>query len=196
MTVSSASKLLHRSARSIRLGVACGFTLIELLVVIGIVAVLAAIAFPAFGTMIANNKQTAAINALYNTLNYARNTALTLGTPVKVCPFASVGSTTCGTAWSSGLIVLSAPLSGTATLLKVYQPAASGPTIRTVTVAGVTPAAVTFDTHGVTTTAARFQSCDARGSNFARTTQVLPTGFVQLGVTPGTAVWGGSITCP
>jgi len=174
-----------------------GFTLVELMTVVGIVAVMAAIAFPAFSALLLNNKQSGAINALYNTLNYARNTALTLGTPTEVCPFSAVGSTTCGTSWSTGLIVLSVPGGGTAdTLLKVYQPAPSGPTIRTVTVAGVTPLAINFDTHGVTTTAARFQSCDVRGSAYARTVQVQPTGFVQLGVTPGTAVWGGSITCP
>jgi type IV fimbrial biogenesis protein FimT len=175
-----------------------GFTLIEVMVVIGIVAVLMSLAFPAFQTLLQNNRQTAAINALFQSLNYARNTALTLSVPTQVCPFSALNSTTCGTTWSAGWITLSVPTGGTPapTLLKVYQPASPGPVASSVPVSGVTTLVVNFDTHGIAATPAEFKTCDQRGGIFARSVQVNATGFVQLGQTPGTAVWGGALTCP
>jgi len=185
----STSAALRRIAR--------GFTLIEVMVVIGIVAVMMALAFPAFQTMLQNNRQTGAINALFQSLNYARNTALTLNVPTQVCPFSAVNSTTCGTSWANGWITLSVPGGGVApTLLKVYQPANPGPVASSVPVNGVSTLVVNFDTHGIASTVAEFKTCDPRGGSYARSLQVNATGFVQLGQTPGTAVWGGALSCP
>jgi type IV fimbrial biogenesis protein FimT len=187
-------------------GIRCverGFSLIEVIVVIGIVAVMTALAVPAFQTMLQNNRQTGAINALFQSLNYARNTALTLGTPTTVCPLTAVGSIACGTSWANGWITLSVP-GGNApnVLLKVYQPAAAGPVASSVPVNGVSVLAVNFDAHGLASTVAEFKTCDFNRASsvspaqFARSLQVNATGFVQLGQTPGTAVWGGPLTCP
>jgi type IV fimbrial biogenesis protein FimT len=185
-------------------GLERGFTLIELIVTIGIVGILMALAVPAFQTMLQNNRDTGAINALFQSMNYARNTALSLGTPVEVCPFSAPQATTCGASWSTGWITISLPTANSPnpTLLRVYQPASAGPVTSAVPVSGVAATSVTFDAHGLATTVAKFKTCDTNRptgvspAQYARSLQVNATGFVQLGQTPGTAVWGGTLTCP
>lgn len=167
------------------------FTLIELLVALAVLTIILMVAAPAFRTTLMNSRLSANSNSLISALNFGRNKALYLSSNVIVCPFRSAGSTACGGNWSAGIIVVSLPASGANTLLLSQQFAPTDPTVSS------TAASVTFDPHGLSTTQSNFKLCDSRGATFARSIQVLATGFVQIGPTPGQAVWDNSaLTCP
>jgi len=83
-----------------------GFTLFEMIVTIVIVAVLAAIALPNFGSSLRNNRMTTETNDLLTAFNLARTEAVTRAAPVSVCA-SSDGATcaTASTAWAQGWMV-------------------------------------------------------------------------------------------
>ncbi|MBL7480401.1 GspH/FimT family pseudopilin [Legionella bononiensis] len=167
------------------------FTLIELLVTLLVLSILLMVAIPAFRTMVLNNRLASNTDSLVNALNYARSTALNQAMTIKVCPLGSPGSTTCGADWSAGWIIVTQPTSGTAALLKSQQSSNTDPTLSANTTE------VVFDRYGLSTTQSNFTLCDNRGGTFARSVEVLATGYVQTGTTPGQAVWNnGSLTCP
>ena len=168
-----------------------GFTLIELLVTIAIAAIFLTLAVPSFTSMVMNNRLTAATDGLTAALNYARNTALSGAITVEVCPIGTLNSTTCGTSWASGWIVVSNP-SGTPTLLQSRQTVAGGPVLSS------SAASILFDPRGLSTTTASFKVCDSRGAAYARSVQIpFVTGLVQVGTTPGQVAYGTTaLTCP
>ncbi|MEO7128182.1 MAG: GspH/FimT family protein [Rhodoferax sp.] len=165
--------------------------MIELLVTIAIAAILLALAAPSFTSMLMNSRLTAQTGGLTTALNYARNTALSKAVPVQVCPIGTLNSTTCGTNWASGWIVVSDP-SGTPTLLQSHQTVAGGPALSS------SVASVLFDPRGLSTTPSSFKVCDSRGATYARSVQIpFATGMVQMGATPGQVAYGtAALTCP
>lgn len=167
------------------------FTLIELLVTLCVAAILLILAMPSFREMLLNSRMSANSDSFVNTLNYARNTAVSQAVNVQVCPLGTLNSTTCGTNWDAGWIVVTQPASGPGTLLKSQQISNINPVL-----SGST-SSVVFDPQGLATTQSNFTLCDSRGGTSARSIAVLATGYVQSGATPGQAVWNnGSITCP
>lgn len=167
------------------------FTLIEILVTLAVLAIIFLIAVPSFRTMLMNNRLSAHVNALVNSLNYARSTALNQSMNVRACPLASANSTACGGSWSTGWIIVTMPASGATTLLQSQQTSTHDPILSS------NADTVTFDPHGLSTTQSQFKFCDSRGGAFARSVEVLATGFVQAGDTPGQAVWNNSaLSCP
>ena len=87
--------------------------------------------------------------------------------------------------------MLTQPSTGAATLLQSQQFSPTDPSL------SAPAAGVVFDSHGLATTQSNFTLCDTRGGTFARSVEVLATGFVQAGLTPGLAVWNNSVlTCP
>ncbi|MEO6920040.1 MAG: GspH/FimT family pseudopilin [Collimonas sp.] len=174
----------------VRHGVLVGFTLVEMLVTITVAAILLAIAIPSFTSMLMNNRLSTQVSVLSGVMQYARSSALTQNINVQVCPFSTTGSITCGANWNSGWIVATKPAAGTGTLLKSYPVSSNAPTLSSAT------STVLFDTRGLAVTQANFKFCDNRGASFARSLQVALTGSVILGPTPGTAIWGGALSCP
>jgi type IV fimbrial biogenesis protein FimT len=168
-----------------------GFTLIELVVTVCVLAILLVIALPSYQTMILNNRLTASTDSLIGDLNYARSVALNDNTNINICPFSAANSTTCGADWTVGWIVVNQPAVGTATLLKSQQNDDKAPTVTS------TLNLITFDARGLASGQAHFSLCDSRGGSFARSVEVMTTGFIQSGDTPGKAAWNNkSITCP
>lgn len=181
-----------------RLKLLAGFTLVELLISITIVATMLAWVAPAFKDSMMNHRILSQTNAFLGGLNYARTTALHQNINVRVCPVGSINSTTCGNSWATGWMIVTAPATGTAVILQAYRTAPNDPIVSSISVDGV-PAStlVTFDSRGLATTQAYFKLCDSRGGAYARSLEVLPTGFVQYSSTMGASVWDGStLACP
>lgn len=167
------------------------FTLVELLVTLCVLGIVLMIAVPAFRTMLLNNRLIASKDALVNSINFARGTALHDAINIKVCPIGSLNSTNCGTNWSSGWIVVTEPASGAATLLKSYQYGALDPNVSS------NNDQIVFSSRGLTTSQTNFTFCDSRGASVGRSVVVMPTGYVQSDAAPGQAAWNnGALTCP
>ena len=126
-----------------------GFTLIEVMIALVILAVLTALALPAFSQFMLSNRLTASANMLVADFSLARIEAARRGMSVRVCRAAS--STSCessGTDWSSGYILWS-DTNGDDSLqaseiIKYAEPLPSG-----VTLTASTGAVVTFLPYGV-----------------------------------------------
>ena len=167
------------------------FTLSELLITLAVLSIVTMLALPSFTNMLMNSRQTVNSDALVNALNYARSTALNQEMSVQVCPLSSSGSSSCGSTWNAGGIVVSQPTSGTSTLLQSRAFASTDPTLT------ATVSSVTFDSHGIATTQSNFKLCDTRGGQFAHSVEVLATGYIQSSSTAGQAVWDNSaLACP
>ncbi|MFI4918521.1 MAG: GspH/FimT family pseudopilin [Legionellales bacterium] len=167
------------------------FTLIELIITMSILSIILMLALPSFSNMLLNKSEVANSDALVNGLNFARSTALNQSMNVQVCPLGTLGSTSCGSNWSSGWIVVTLPAAGSSTLIQSQQLSPTGPIL------SATVASVVFDSHSLATTQSDFKFCDSRGGAYALSLEVLATGFVQSGSTPGQAVWdNSSLTCP
>lgn len=82
-----------------------GFTVIELVVTVALVAILAAIAVPAYTTMMTNNRMVGEINDFVGSLHFARSEAIKRGVDVTVCK--SLDEQLCTTAgdWSQGWVI-------------------------------------------------------------------------------------------
>lgn len=82
-----------------------GYSLLELLVTTALVTALLTIAIPSFGAIMARQRQTAEINALFHAIHLARKESIMRRRVVSICP--SVDADTCspGTDWSSGWLM-------------------------------------------------------------------------------------------
>ena len=182
----------QRVKNSASIGCQRGFSLIELVVVMAVLAIVTVFAAPSFQTILMNSRMSTLNDSLFNSLNYARSTALSEKFPVRFCPLGAAGSTVCGTSWASGWMVVSQPTTGAAVVLQSYQAKTSGPVL---SANGAT--SILFAITGLANTQVNFKICDSRGATYARSMMVLATGFIQIGPTAGQAVWnGGALTCP
>lgn len=82
-----------------------GFTLVELMVTIVIAGILLTIGVPSLISVYEDVRASNNIEKIHNVMAFARNQAISYGTTVNVCPFAS--ATSCGTTtdWSGGVRV-------------------------------------------------------------------------------------------
>ncbi len=168
-----------------------GFTLIELMVTLLVFAIILTIAIPSFHTIILNNRLNTSSDSVVSALNYARSTALYTNNTVLFCPFNSANSTTCGTNWSTGWIIVTQPAIGTSVLIKSQENSPNGPTIT------ANNNSVTFNSQGSASSQTNFSFCDDRGASFAHSVEIMTTGYIQSGNTPGQAVWNNNaMTCP
>ncbi|MDI1353084.1 MAG: GspH/FimT family pseudopilin [bacterium] len=168
-----------------------GFTLIELLITVSVFAILLTVAIPSFNTALLNNRLKTNTDSLVNVFNYARSVALNNNYSITVCPLGSNNSTTCGTNWTAGWIIITQPSTGSPTLLKSQQDPSINPKIT------ANVSSVTFDSHGLAATQSNFTLCDSRGASYANSVTILASGFIQSGDTRGTAVWNNAaLVCP
>lgn len=182
----------HQTLKHSTIPFLVGFTLIELLITLAVGAILLVFIEPLFQTVVMNSRITMLVDGFVNGLVYAREAALTQNASVQVCPFGSVNSASCGSSWANGWIIITQPTSGSPVLLQSTQALSQGPIL-----SGGAVSNVTFSATGLALTQSNFKVCDSRGAAYARSIEILPTGFIQSGPTPGVAIWnGGALTCP
>jgi type IV fimbrial biogenesis protein FimT len=181
-----------------------GFTLIELMVTIFVGAILASIAIPAFQSFVMNDRDSAQINSLAYSFNYARSEAVKEDLPggVTVCP--STGAVCSGTtAWAQGWIVYYTDASGNTQILQTV-PALAGNNTVTPSGAATAGTGITFLSSGMATGVAgtmtaplQIKVCDQRGGSFARQVVVNQLGRVAATQTAGFAIDGITpLACP
>ena len=182
-----------------------GFTLLELIVTVTVGAILTAIAIPAFQSFVMNDRDSAQVNSLAYSFNYARSEAVKQDLPggVTVCP-SSTGTLPCnGTAWKQGWIVYYTDATGVNQILQAV-PALSSSTSNTITAGGSATNGIIFLSSGMATglTAAMTQPlqirvCDTRGATHARDVEVNVAGRVAASQKLGLAVdQVAALTCP
>lgn len=81
------------------------YTLFELMLTLGVAATVLAIAVPSFGDMIARNRQSTEINALFHAVHLARKESIMRRRVVSLCPSADGRQCTPGLDWSAGWIM-------------------------------------------------------------------------------------------
>ncbi len=86
-----------------------GVSLVEMLATLAIVCIVAGLGLPAFRSTLERQRCHAAVNLLAATLAHARNTAITRGMSISVCPLREDGM--CGGTidWSGGWITYADP---------------------------------------------------------------------------------------
>ncbi len=177
-------------------GTAPGFTLIELLVTMGVAAILCAIAIPAFNSFVLNDRDSAQINSLSMSFNYARSEAVKRNTlvGVTVCPSDNV--TTCDTpaaGWAAGWIVLDLDPTDLKPVMQAV-PALAGANVLTATGGGAN--GISFKSTGIVTASAKIKICDIRGGAYARDVEVNSVGGITASQNPGKDASGVALACP
>ena len=82
-----------------------GFTLVELMVTIAIAAILLTIGVPSLVSMYESARVNNNVSKIHDIMAFARNQAVSYGTTVNVCPFATATSCGTDTDWSKGVRV-------------------------------------------------------------------------------------------
>lgn len=180
-----------------------GFTLIELIITILVAAILTAIAVPAFDSFVKNDRDSAQVNSLAYSMNYARSEAVKRDLAVSVCP--SLDGLNCnGAAWASGWMVYYVdPTTGANVSLQTV-PALAGSNTVTSHGAPTTSTGITFLSSGMATGLAgpmaaplQINVCDVRGATYARDIEVNVAGRVATAQNHGVAVDGVTpLACP
>ncbi|WP_419421276.1 GspH/FimT family pseudopilin (plasmid) [Legionella sp. D16C41] len=168
-----------------------GFSLTELLITLALAAIILVFAVPGLQTLVLNARRNAMLDGIYNALNFTRLTALSQNANVTICPYSAPNSTSCGSNWSAGWIVITQPTTGSPTLLQSHRTTPNSPTLSS------NIQTILFNAQGLASSQANFKVCDTRGARYAGSVVVLLTGFIQIGATPGQAVWDNSqLVCP
>lgn len=98
-----------------------GFSLIELMTAIAILAILAAVALPAYQTMVLNNRIATTTNGLLGILQLARSESVKQRRNITICPSTDMATCNPAAAWQEGILVIEG-----ANLLRTFPAASAG----------------------------------------------------------------------
>jgi type IV fimbrial biogenesis protein FimT len=166
-----------------------GFTLLELMTVMLIAGILLTVAAPAFQTVVADQRSTASINELVESLILARSEAIKRGQYVSVCISSDGATCTSGSDWSDGWIIFSNTTSASVNavdagdeIIRVHQ---ALPGTVQITPNGNIDDFLSFRPVGtVGTTALNFSGtlalCDTNGNTIPRGLLISPSGRIQF----------------
>ncbi|MFV7782854.1 GspH/FimT family pseudopilin [Shewanella marisflavi] len=82
-----------------------GFTLVELMVTIVVAGIILTIGLPSLISAYESVRVNRSVERIHNLMSFARNQAISYGTTVNVCPFATATSCGTGTDWKRGIRV-------------------------------------------------------------------------------------------
>ena len=191
-----------------------GFTLTELIITVTIAGLLAAMAAPAIGTLVSNQRISGQANDLLADLNLARSEGIRRGAAVVICKTANPSATspTCNTTdaneWTSGRLIFADAdgdnqLDAGEEVLRVRQ-ALEGTTNRLLGDGAATGSAnrIVYQANGVAGSAAgtvfggevQLRVCDARGGAQALAIAIQPTGRARV-TAKGVDMGGAAINC-
>lgn len=106
-TSAQVRQVSHRTECSRAASLAGGFTLVELLIVLAVMAILAAIAVPAFDNYILKSRLSTYASGFFASTQLARSEALKRNLPVTLCKSSNGSSCATTGGWEQGWIVLS-----------------------------------------------------------------------------------------
>ena len=98
-----------------------GFSLIELMTAIAILAILAAVALPAYQTMVLNNRIVTTTNGLLGILQLARSESVKQRREITICLSSDMATCDAAAAWHEGILVFEG-----ANLLRTFPAASAG----------------------------------------------------------------------
>lgn len=169
-----------------------GFTMPELLISVAVIAILLALALPAFNSLVLDNRITTMTNRFVADLRLARSEALKRGARVIVCRSNDVraASPTCGgdsQTWTQGWLIFANTDAntifdtGTDTLLKVGEGISD--TQLSIISNSSGDASISFNPDASTNQGGatlHWALCDSRGASHGRRIEVPPTGRPRL----------------
>lgn len=85
--------------------ISAGFSLLELIVTLLLISIIAAIALPTFGNVVANGRIRTEASALFHAVHVARKESLMRRTVVSICPSTNGRNCSANLDWSSGWIM-------------------------------------------------------------------------------------------
>ena len=85
--------------------ISAGFSLFELVMTLLLISVIAALAIPAYGNVVANGRIRTEVNALFHAMHVARKESHMRHTMVSLCPSANGTDCNASLDWSSGWIM-------------------------------------------------------------------------------------------
>ena len=185
-----------------------GFTLIELIVTVAVFSILAAMVAPSFTSFTDSSRRASQVNVLSGALSYARSEAIKRNSTVSMCARTSNAETCSGAnSWQNGWLVFddvdgNGSLGIGDTLLRVFNPIASGSTIVETSATPLT--VITYKGSGFLTVAsAEFKYCGVNNkSSNSRAIIISRTGRARLSVDTGDSdsihedSSGNNLTCP
>lgn len=165
------------------------FTLLEAIITMAIFALLAAVAVPAYQTMVKNNRLTGQVNEVVTALLFARSEAVKRSEPVALCASIDLESCSGTNEWEKGWIVFidendNLTFESTEEILRVQNRFGTN-TVRAEDTSSSTALDIlAYNAEGMSSNPARFRFCDDRGTSEGKVVRVSGTGRPSQADTP------------
>lgn len=150
-----------------------GFTLVEVMVTVTVAAILLAVAAPSLNSVYESVRADNNADKIHDILVFSRSQAVSYGTTVSVCPFATATTCKSGTDWSDGVRVF-VEANGVTTELKVIDSFSDNDKVKGPS------GTITFSSDGIST-GGNFTYCPNGKAAESKTITVTSSGRVSYG---------------